>query len=517
MLNGPGYLDQIQQAASPSRARRSSGSALRTAKAIDRLILDSEPSSGAESSTSEAGRKGISIPQQGPVLLAEDARRKTMGGRSAGLPFQSWMKGESYGQKSLGLQLEEEAERRILHILGPVLDQELPWPWICEEEREVFLRQVFFWHSISKVRSDRHPMQSFHVRMVDMLRKVDVLRPQEELVRPALKQLMEEFEQGLQRRGVSDLETDVQLEMTSTLALALIGCRIIGQQLGIAALEYPVSPWGQAAEAVKKHLEAQGVEMHQDVNVTIEVQPGDPIAPPQLVEVSVERVVDRPTVPPDAPSPQPSPSANEPLRPAEMRAEAAAGPPMAVALTSPGVDAEAQTSICLGAEVYIPGSPTELHKDTEPLEMEHPPLDEQLKEMCALIQAMRSQQEAAEAEEAQVSDVPVDVNPSALATVSEPSQVIPTMQGKVVQRQNILARTAMGDLWSVPAPGLRRPVPPDGSPPNSVRRRAQTLPAVGSESLAWSGGFGAPSLGCLPLQEPHGPQIRPGHRGTART
>lgn len=29
--------------------------------------------------------------------------------------------------------------------------QELPWPWICEEEREVFLRQVFFWHSISKV------------------------------------------------------------------------------------------------------------------------------------------------------------------------------------------------------------------------------------------------------------------------------------------------------------------------------------------------------------------------------
>lgn len=31
--------------------------------------------------------------------------------------------------------------------------------------------------------------------------------------------------------------------MTSTLALALIGCRIIGQQLGIAALEYPVSPW----------------------------------------------------------------------------------------------------------------------------------------------------------------------------------------------------------------------------------------------------------------------------------
>ena len=518
MLNGPGYLDQIQQAASPSRARRSSGSALRTAKAIDRLILDSEPSSGAESSTSEAGRKGISIPQQGPVLLAEDARRKTMGGRSAGLPFQSWMKGESYGQKSLGLQLEEEAERRILHILGPVLDQELPWPWICEEEREVFLRQVFFWHSISKVRSDRHPMQSFHVRMVDMLRKVDVLRPQEELVRPALKQLMEEFEQGLQRRGVSDLETDVQLEMTSTLALALIGCRIIGQQLGIAALEYPVSPWGQAAEAVKKHVEAQGVEMHQDVNVTIEVQPGDPIAPPQLVEVSVERVVDRPTVPPDAPSPQPSPSANEPLRRAEMRAEAeaeeksaevtievqpgdpiappqlvevsvervvdrptvppdapspqpspsaneplrraemraeaAAGPPMAVAVT-PGVDAEAQTSICLGAEVYIPGSPTELHKDTEPLEMEHPPLDEQLKEMCALIQAMRSQQEAAEAEEAQVSDVPVDVNPSALATVSEPSQVIPTMQGKVVQRQNILARTAMGDLWSVPAPGLR--------------------------------------------------------------
>jgi len=69
-----------------------------------------------------------------------------------------------------------------------------------------------------------------------------------------------------------------------------------------------------------------------------------------------------------------------------MRAEAAAGPPMAVAVT-PGVDAEAQTSICLGAEVYIPGSPTELHKDTEPLEMEHPPLDEQLKEMCALIQA----------------------------------------------------------------------------------------------------------------------------------
>lgn len=38
-------------------------------------------------------------------------------------------------------------------------------------------------------------------------------------------------------------------------------------------------------------------------------------------------------------------------------------------------------------------------------------------------EAMRSQQEAAEAEEAQVSDVPVDVNPSALATVSEPSQV----------------------------------------------------------------------------------------------
>ena len=41
---------------------------------------------------------------------------------------------------------------------------------------------------------------------------------------------------------------------------------------------------------------------------------------------------------------------------------------------------------------------------------------------------MRSQQEAAEAEEAQVSDVPVDVNPSALATVSEPSQV--PMKGK---------------------------------------------------------------------------------------
>ena len=66
---------------------------------------------------------------------------------------------------------------------------------------------------------------------------------------------------------------------------------------------------------------------------------------------------------------------------------AKAGPQMTVAVTPPGVDAEAQTSICLGAEVYIPGSPTELHKDTEPLEMEHPPLDEQLKEMCALIQA----------------------------------------------------------------------------------------------------------------------------------
>lgn len=536
MLNGPGYLDQIQQAASPSRARRSPGSALRTAKAIDRLILDSEPSSGAESSTSEAGRKGISMPQQGPVLLAEDARRKTMGGRSAGLPVQSWMKGESYGQKLLGLQLEEEAERRILQILGPVLDQELPWPWICEEEREVFSRQVFFWHSISKVRSDNHPMQSFHVRMVDMLRKVDVLRPQEELVRPALKQLMEEFEQGLHRTGVSDLETDVQLEMTSTLALALISCRIIGQQLGIAPLEYPINPWGQAAEAVKKHLEAQGTDMHQDVNVTIEVPPGDPIAP-QLVEVYVESTVERPIVSQlHVPSPEPSP-ADEPLRRAEMRAEAEAqagladaamteavaqavegapeiaeaGPQMAVAVTPPGVDAEAQTSICLGAEVYIPGSPTELHKDTEPLEMEHPPLDEQLKEMCALIQAMRSQQEAAEAEVTEdVSDPPVDVDPSALATVSQPkSQVIPTMQGKVVQRQNILARSAMGDLWSVPAPGLRKPVPPDGSPPNSVRRRAQTLP-VGSESFAWSGGFGVPCLGCsVPLQEPHGPQIRP--------
>lgn len=43
-------------------------------------------------------------------------------------------------------------------------------------------------------------------------------------------------------------------------------------------------------------------------------------------------------------------------------------------------------------------------------------------------EAMRSQQEAAEAEEAQVSYVPVDVNPSALATVSEPSQV--PMKGK---------------------------------------------------------------------------------------
>ena len=33
------------------------------------------------------------------------------------------------------------------------------------------------------------------------------------------------------------------LQMTSTLALALISCRIIGQQLGIAALEYPINPW----------------------------------------------------------------------------------------------------------------------------------------------------------------------------------------------------------------------------------------------------------------------------------
>ena len=147
-------------------------------------------------------------------------------------------------------------------------------------------------------------------------------------------------------------------------------------------------PSPSANEPLRRaEMRAEAEAEEKSAEVTIEVQPGDPIAPPQLVEVSVERVVDRPTVPPDAPSPQPSPSANEPLRRAEMRAEAAAGPPMAVAVTSAGVDAEAQTSICLGAEVYMPGSPTELHKDTEPSEMEHPPLDEQLKEMCALIQA----------------------------------------------------------------------------------------------------------------------------------
>jgi len=36
--------------------------------------------------------------------------------------------------------------------------------------------------------------------------------------------------------------------------------------------------------------------------------------------------------------------------------------------------------------------------------------------------------------------------------------------------------------------------------------RVSRLGNVPGESLAWSGGFGAPSLGCLPLQEPHGPQ-----------
>ena len=148
-------------------------------------------------------------------------------------------------------------------------------------------------------------------------------------------------------------------------------------------------PSPSANEPLRRaEMRAEAEAQEKSAQVTIEVPPGDPIAPPQLVEVCVESMVDRPIVPqPDAPSPKPSPFANEPLRRAEMRAEAAAGPRMSVAVTPPGVDAEAQTSICLGAEVYIPGSPTELHKDTEPLEMEHPPLDEQLKEMCALIQA----------------------------------------------------------------------------------------------------------------------------------
>ena len=53
-------------------------------------------------------------------------------------------------------------------------------------------------------------------------------------------------------------------------------------------------------------------------------------------------------------------------------------------------------------------------------------------------EAMRSQQEAAEAEESQVSDAPVDVDPSALATVSEPSQV-PTKgkTGEIVPRPKL--------------------------------------------------------------------------------
>ena len=43
---------------------------------------------------------------------------------------------------------------------------------------------------------------------------------------------------------------------------------------------------------------------------------------------------------------------------------------------------------------------------------------------------MRSQQEAAEAEATHVSDPPVDVDPSALATVSQPkSQVPPVVSG----------------------------------------------------------------------------------------
>ena len=122
----------------------------------------------------------------------------------------------------------------------------------------------------------------------------------------------------------------------------------------------------------------------------------DPAKDPGLVTVEVE-VPATSTVSPivtvTSTAPAPDPSYDEPLRRAEMRAEAEpeASPNISALREAIGaIDAAAQTSICLGVEPYIPGSsPTGCKEEqkVEAVEPEHPSLDEQLKEMCALIQA----------------------------------------------------------------------------------------------------------------------------------
>lgn len=81
------------------RLRRGSALHTRTARAIDRFILDSEQSSGESGTETRGG-----LPRPGPLLLSEDARRKTLSGQ--GLPVHRWMKAEKYGQFCLGLKLE---------------------------------------------------------------------------------------------------------------------------------------------------------------------------------------------------------------------------------------------------------------------------------------------------------------------------------------------------------------------------------------------------------------------------
>ncbi|CAK9076828.1 unnamed protein product, partial [Durusdinium trenchii] len=257
LLDSPGYLDRLQQPAapSPSGRRKPQGSAVRvrTARAIDRLILDSEQSS-AESSTSEAGRKGM-LPQ-GRHLLSEAAKRKTMAG--GGLQVHRWMKADRYAQSCLGLQLQDAIDQEVLEILRPVFNQELPWPWIAEADPAE--RSISFRHRISEERTKDHPMRSVHQRMVDMLKKV-IPEMQTEDLRPALQQLME----GLQQGVACGEGEDAQVEATSKLALSLIGCRIIAQRLRVYCSD---DPWASAAEAVKAHAGNPQLIAMPTVNVT---------------------------------------------------------------------------------------------------------------------------------------------------------------------------------------------------------------------------------------------------------